>query len=179
MPDPLGNSFLMKTAVRAPFGKVRRCMKIVSHILMIAQFLLLVSCATTNPSERLFPDELFFNLSKRTGVKHWDRIYGAEAITIAQQAKERYYIANNLWTEQLKKMEDENKLMVNVFQSSDYIIVTWFSVEQYSLDKHMYYATATHEICYSSRTGEVVSIGMGGTPLGDIFKTPTSSSEKK
>ncbi len=149
-------------------------MKTVSHILMIAPFLLLASCATTNPSERLFPDELFSDLSARTGVKCWERVYGIEAITIAQHAKERYYIANNLWTEQLKIMEDENKLMVNVFRSKDCILVAWFFVEKRSLAKHTYYATATHEICYSSKTGEVVSIGTGGTPLGDVFKTPPS-----
>jgi len=146
---------------------------------MTVPFLLLVSCTATNPSERLFSDTLFSNLSERTGANHWERVYGTEAITIAQQAKDRYYIANDLWTEELKKTEDENKLMVNVFKSEDYIIVAWFSVEKYMLAKQMYYAIVSHEICYSSKTGEVVSIGMGGTPLGDVFKTPTSSSVKQ
>jgi hypothetical protein len=148
-------------------------------MLIVLPFLLLVSCTTTNPSERIFPDALFSGLYAGTGAKHWERVYGVEAITIAQQAKERYYIANGLWTEDMKKTEDDDKLMVNVFTAEEYVIVAWFSVEKYMLAKQIYYAVASHEICYSSKTGEVVSIGMGGTPLGDVFKTASGSTAEK
>lgn len=154
-------------------------MKIVSHILILLPFLFLVACTTTNPSERIFSDELFSDLYASTGVKHWNRVYGVEAITIAQQAKKQYYSATGLWTEELNKIQDEDKLMVNVFKAKEYIIVIWFSAEKYTLAKEIYYAVASHEICYSSKTGKVVSIGMGGTPLGDVFQPVSDPKSRK
>jgi len=148
-------------------------------MLMILPFQFLISCTTTNPSEKIFPDAWFSDLYANTGVKHWKRVYGVEAQTIAQHAKKQYYVANDLWTEEIKKTEDDDRLMVNVFTSEDYIIVVWFSIKKYILGEQIYYATASHEICYSSKTGEVVSIGMGGTPLGDVFKTASDSTAGK
>jgi hypothetical protein len=147
-------------------------MKITPYLLM-SPTLWISSCKTWNPvgDVGILPDGFFPDLRTDTKDKHWERVYGMEAHMIARQAKERHYDPNGLWTEWLKECEAGDKLLVYVFVSKNHVAVVWFCPEKEIRAGWPSYHIRYEAICYSSQTGDVVTIGTGGTSLGDIFKT--------
>ena len=131
------------------------------------------SCETRIPADDIgiIPKAFFSGVRKNTGEKRWERVHGWEARRIAQHAKDCYYVPNDLWTDELKSLEERDKLRIYVFASKTHVAVVWFHPKESMLAGEPYHYIEYDAICYSSKTGEVVSIGGGGTPLGDFFKT--------
>ena len=123
------------------------------------------------------PRSFLASMCETAGHRRWKEVNEyVSAHRIAQYAKERFYLPNGLWGQDMEHAEETGRLQVCVLTSGRYTVVVWCYPQEKEMDSFTTFVkTECHGICYVSDGGDdPVSAGSGS----GLFPSAAFNSER-